>query len=111
MVSIQFSLRVICSTEATEAVSRKVARLTDALCIPRASVSRYWKDERCAVIEAAAVIESPSFELIREHILSISGADSVQTKSIPGDWECAFYASLEQLHSDKSIAFVVCNIF
>ncbi len=89
----------------------KVHRLTDALGIPRAASSRYWKDESCALIEASGAVDDPSFELIREHITSISGADSVQVKSISDDWECAFFASLEQLHSNHDIAFVVCNVF
>ena len=109
---MQFSLRVICSCCNVETVKQRTAILMDYLGISKDYVFLpYWKDEKCVISEICANIENPDYEKIREYVRIISGADSLSEFTLPGEWECAYFASLDELHSDMETAFVECNIF
>ena len=109
---MRFSLWIICDRSVAEIVRQKVKQLEDHLLIPSdGAFSPYWKDERCAVLEISANIERPDYRTIQEHIITISGADVLSVSSSQNDWECAHYASIDQLLAGNGLAFVVCNIF
>ena len=46
-----------------------------------------------------------------EKALGGEKGDSAYYRLLNGEWEFAYFASLEELHSTKDIAFVDCNIF
>lgn len=109
---MRFSLRVICNKRIIEAAGQRVAALTNYLSFfGDHEFLPYWRDDECAILEFNLKIEDPDHNRIREYIRFISGAKNLSECCLPDEWECAYYASLDELHSDKYTAFVVCNIF
>lgn len=109
---MQFSLRVICNCAIIQTVKERAATLADYLCLSDDFVfSPYWKDDECAILEVNAKIEAPNYSKIRQYIHSVSGAENLSQSCSSDEWECAYFASLDELHSNKDTAFVVCNIF
>ncbi len=109
---MQFSLRVICNQSSIELVKQRVAALTNYLCLSDDyALSHYWKDDECVILELNAKIENPNYSKIQHYIQLISGTYKLSQSSSSDGWECAHYASLDELHSNKDTAFVVCNIF
>lgn len=109
---MQFSLRVICNSRIVETTKQRVAMLIKYLCLPdNFAFFPYWKDEECVILEVNAKIEEPDYDKIQQYIQSISGAEKLSQNCSSDEWACAFFASLDELHSDKDIVFVVCNIF
>ena len=109
---MRFSLRVICNKRIIEAAGQRVAALTNYLSFfGDYEFLPYWKDDECVILELNLMIEIPDYNKIREYIRFISGAKNLSEGFLSNEWECAYYASLDELHSDKYTAFVVCNIF
>lgn len=109
---MQFSLRVICNHSITEIVSQQVAALVDYLHLSTDyAFFPYWKDNECAILELGAKIENPDYSKIQQYIQLISGTEIISQSSSPDGWECAYFASFGELHSNKNAVFVVCNIF
>ena len=109
---MQFSLRVICNCRITEAVKQRVAALTNYLCLSNGfTFSPYWKDDECAILELNAKIENPNYSKIQQYIQAISGAENLSQGCSSDEWECAYFASLDELRSTKDTVFVVCNVF
>ena len=109
---MQFSLRVICSHSIIEIVQQRVAVLLDYLYLSNDySFFPYWKDDECAILELGAKIENPDYGKIQQYIQLISGTESISQSSSSDGWECAYFASLDELHSNTDAVFVVCNIF
>lgn len=109
---MRFSLRVICNCRIIETVKKRVAALADCLCFSDGFVfSPYWKDDECAILELNAKIETPNYSKIQQYIHAISGAENLSQSCSSDEWECAYLASLDELHSNKDTVFVVCNIF
>ena len=109
---MQFSLRVICNSRITKIVKQRVAELTNYLGLSDGfTFSPYWKDDECDILEFNATIEDPDYSTIQQFIQSISGAGNLSLRYLSDEWECAYFASYDELHSTKNTSFVVCNIF
>ena len=109
---MQFSLRVICNHSIIEIVKQRVAALTNYLYLSDdCAFSPYWKDDECVILELNAKIENPDYSKIQQYIQAISGTENLSQRCVPDEWECAYFASLDELHSSKNTAFVVCSIF
>ena len=109
---MQFSLRVICNCRIVETVNQRVETLTNYLSLSYDyAFSPYWKDNECDILELSAKIENPDYSKIQQYIQAISGTDNLSQRCVPDEWECAYFASLDELHSSKNTAFVVCSIF
>lgn len=109
---MQFSLRVICNGSIIESVKPRVTELIKYLGLFDNYVfSPYWKDENCSILEIHTCIEKPDYSRIQQYLQFISRMDNPSLCSSSGDWECAYYVHLNELHTDKDIAFVICNIF
>ena len=109
---MQFSLRVICNNGVIDIVKERVAALTNYLCLSDDyAFSPYWKNDECAILELNAKIENPNYSKIQQYIQAISGAENLSQGCSSDDWECAYFASLDELHSTKDTVFVVCNNF
>ena len=109
---MQFALRIICNRRITETVKKRLSLLTNYLCISNdLSFSPYWKDDECDIFELDAKIENPDYSEIQQYIQDISGAVNTFQRCVADEWECAYFASLDELHSSEDIAFVDCNIF
>jgi hypothetical protein len=112
MVYMQFALRIICNRRITETVKERVAGLTNYLFLSdNLNFIPYWKDNECAILELSAKIENPDYSKIQQYIQAISGTENLSQRCVPDEWECAYFASLDELHSSKNTAFVVCSIF
>ena len=109
---MQFSLRVICNSRITKIVKQRVAELTNYLGLSDGfTFSPYWKDDDCDILEFNTKIENPDYSKIQQYIQAISGTENLSQRCVPDEWECAYFASLDELHSSKNTAFVVCSIF
>ena len=109
---MQFSLRVICNCRIVETVNQRVETLSNYLSLSYDyAFSPYWKDNECAILELSAKIENPDYSKIQQYIQAISGTENLSQRCVPDEWECAYFASLDELHSSKNTAFVVCSIF
>ena len=109
---MQFSLRVICNHSIIEIIKQRVAALTSYLSLSDdCAFSPYWKDDECVILQLNAKIENPNYSKILQYIQLISGTEIVSQSCSSDGWECAYFASLDALHSNKDISFVVCNIF
>ena len=109
---MQFSLRVICNCRIVETVNQRVETLTNYLSLSYDyAFSPYWKDNECVILELNAKIENINYSEIQRFIQLISGAENLSKSCLTGEWECEYYASLDELHSNNNTAFVVCNIF
>ena len=112
MFSVQFALRIICNRRITETVKKRLSLLTKYLGLSDdLSFSPYWKDDECDIFELDAKIENPDYSKIQQYIQVISGAVNISQRYVADEWECAYFAPLNELHSSKNSAFVVCNIF
>ena len=112
MFSMQFALRIICNRRITETVKDRVKVLANYLCLPNnLCFLPYWKDDECDVLELDTKIDPPDYSKIKQYVLAISGAESISQRCVADEWEFAYFASLDELHSSKDTAFVVCNIF
>ena len=109
---MQFSLRVICNHGIIEIVKQRVGALTNYLYLSDdCAFSPYWKDDECVILELNAKIENPDYGKIQQYIQLISGTEIISQNSSSDGWECAYFASLDELHSNTDAVFVVCNIF
>ena len=109
---MQFALRIICNRRITETVKERVAGLTNYLFLSdNLNFIPYWKDNECDILEIGAKINNPDYSKIKQYVRAISGAKNIFQRCIADDWEFAYFASLDELHSSEDIAFVVCNIF
>lgn len=109
---MHFSLRVICNRRNIEITKQRVTGLANYLCLSDAiEIFPYWKDDECAVLELNAEIENPDYSRITQYIRTISAADNLSQDCSSDGWECAYFASVDELHSDKDTAFVVCSIY
>ena len=109
---MQFSLRVICDRSIVEAIKQRVKELTNYLCLSDDfSFFPYWKDDECVVLELNSKIENPNYSKIQQHIKSISGTENISLCGSSNNWECAYFVSLDELHANLNVAFVVCSIF
>lgn len=109
---MQFALRVICNTRITKTVEQRVAALANYLSLSDSfTFSPYFKDDECAILELSAKIENPDYSKIQQYIQAISGTESLSLGCSSDEWECAYFASYDELHSTKDTAFVVCNVF
>ena len=110
---MQFGLRVICNHRITPIVKERVEALANYICLSDdLSFSSYWKDDECDILEIGATINNPDYSKIKQYVHAVSGAENIFfQRCITDEWEFAYFASLEELHSTKDIAFVVCNIF
>lgn len=109
---MQLSLRVICNRNIVETINQRVAELTNYLSLAGDyAFLPYWKDEDCVVLEFNAKVENPNHSTIQQHIKSISGTENISQCGSSNNWECAYFASLDELHANPNVAFVVCSIF
>lgn len=109
---MRFALRIICNRRITETVKERVNILGNYLCLPdNLRFFHYWKDDECDVLEFDTEIDCPDYSKIKQCVLTISGAESISQRCVADEWEFAYFASLDELHSFKDTAFVVCNIF
>ena len=109
---MQFGLRVICNHRITPIVKERVEALANYICLSdNLSFSSYWKDDECDILEIGAKINNPDYSKIKQYVRAISGAKNIFQRCIAGEWEFAYFASLDELHSSEDIAFVDCNIF
>ena len=109
---MRLALRVICNSRITKAVKQRVKELTDHLSISNdLDFSPYWKDDGCDILEVDAKITDPNHSTIEQYIQSISGVKTLSVMCLSDEWEGAYHADLDELHSTKDVAFVVCNIF
>ena len=111
-VTMQFGLRVICNHRITPIVKERVEALANYICLSDdLSFSSYWKDDECDILEIGATINNPDYSKIKQYVHAVSGAENIFQRCIADEWEFAYFASLDELHSTKDIAFVDCNIF
>ena len=109
---MRFALRVICNSRITKTVEQRVEELTNYLGISENfAFSHYWKDDECDILEINTKIDNFDFSRIQQYIQSISGAEKLSIGCLSDEWECAYFATLDELHSTKDAAFVVCNLF
>ena len=109
---MQFSLRVICDRSIVETIKQRVAELTNYLSFSDGySLSPYWKDDECVIVELSSKIDNPNYNKIQQHIKSISGTDNVSQYYSSSSWECRYFAHLDELHTNPNVAFVICSIF
>lgn len=109
---MQFSLRIICNFSIIETVKQRVATLTNYLCLSDDyAFSPYWKDDKCVILELNTKIRNPDYSKIQQYIQLISGVENLFPSYSLDGWECAYFASLDELHSNSDTVFVVCNIF
>ena len=109
---MKFSLRVICNRSIVENINQRVAELTNYLNLSdNYAFLPYWKDEKCVVLELNTKIENPNHSKIQQYIKFISGTDNISQCGSSNDWECAYFASLDELHTNPNVAVVVCSIF
>ena len=111
-IFMQFALRVICNNRITKTIKQRVSELTNYLELSDGfTFFPYWKDDECDILELSTKIENPDYSKIQQFIRSISGAENLSLKCFSDEWECAYFASIDELHSTKDTAFVVCTIF
>lgn len=111
-MTMKLSLRVICDRGIIETVKQRVNALTNYLNLSDDyAFLPYWKDEECVIFELNTKIENPNHSKIQQYIKSISGTDNISQCCSLNDWECAYFASLDELHTNQNVAFVVCSIF
>ena len=109
---MKLSLRVICDRGIIETVKQRVNALRNYLNLSDDyAFLPYWKDEACVVLEFNTKIENPNHSKIQQYIKFISGTDNISQCDSSNDWECAYFASLDELHTKPNVAFVVCSIF
>ena len=109
---MQLSIRIICDRSIAEAVKQRVNALTNYLNLSNDhTFLPYWKDERCVISELSTDIEDPDYNKIQQYIKSISGTENITQCSSSDSWECAYFASIDELHTNPNIAFVTCSIF
>lgn len=109
---MKLSLRVICDRGIIETVKQRVNALRNYLNLSDDyAFLPYWKDEACVVLEFNTKIENPNHSKIQQYIKFISGTDNISQCGSSNDWECAYFASLDELHTNPNVAFVVCSIF
>ena len=109
---MHFSLRVICNCRTAEIIAPRVKEMLRGFCLSDDFIfSPYWKDEKCVILDLHAEIEHPDYRKIMQYVLAISGADTLSESSTSDNWECAYFAPPDALHSGQNTAFVVCSIF
>jgi len=109
---MKISLRVICNRGIIETVKQRVNALTNYLNLSDDyAFLPYWKDEECSVLEFNAKIENPNHSKIQQYIKSISGTENISQCGPSNNWECANFVSLDELHQNPNVVFVVCSIF
>lgn len=108
-----FSLRVICNRSIVETINQRVEELTNYLNLSDDyAFLPYWKEEECVILDLGAEIENPpNRSKIQQYVKYISGTDNISQCGSSNDWECAYFASLDELHANLNVAFVVCSIF
>ena len=109
---MKLALRVICDRCIIETVKQRMNALTNYLNLSDDyAFLPYWKDEECVVLELNTKIENPNYSKIQQYITSISGTDNISQCGSSNDWECAYFASLDELHTNPNVAFVDCSLF
>ena len=108
---MNFSLNIICKNDIIEEKEAQAAALLSSLGIPeKAKLEPYWKDSRLSQISLGVKLNTPNFNLIKEHLSKIAGTEVSLSASLD-EWEFSHYASIEELICGKSAAFVVCEVF
>ena len=108
---MNFSLNIICKNEIAEEKEAEVKALLDALRIEGSpAFEPYWKDRSLSRLAFGAQLATPDFALIKAHLCAIARAEVSLSSSLE-EWEFSHYASVEELASGKSEAFIVCEVF
>ena len=115
-----FSLRVICNRSIVETINQRVEELTIYLNLSDDyAFLPYWIEEECVILDLGAEIENPpNRSKIQQYVKYISGTDNISQCGSSNyweyehlnDWEFAYFASHDELHSNQNVAFVVCGI-
>lgn len=109
---VNLTLRVICRNDLTARMLLRVTAFLEALGITeRPAFSPYWKEPTCSVLEISHLFAETDPITIQNHIQMIAGGVPIQVTLGTGDWEFAYYASLDELTSTNDISFVVCSLF
>ena len=109
---MQFVIKIICNRRITDNVKERAALLLNYLSIPSdLCFLPYWKYEECDIWEFDAKIDCPDYKTIKQYICDISRGENISVNCVADEWECAYFASFDELHSSKDTAFVECIIF
>lgn len=108
---MNFSLNIICKNEIAKEKEAQAEAMLSSLGIPvKAKFEPYWKDARLSQLCFGTELNTPDFNLIKEHLSKIAGAEVSLSVSLD-EWEFSRYAPIDELVREKSATFLVCEVY